>query len=42
MGLIQNIKNALVPGSDETEQLMEWLGIDPKQTKAINETTYFT
>ena len=42
MGLIQNIKNALVPHSDETEQLLQWLGIDPGQTKAINETTYFT
>lgn len=42
MGLMNRIKNALVPGSDETAQLMEWLGIDPKQTKAINETTYFT
>ena len=42
MGIISRIKNSLVPHSDETEQLLRWLGIDDTDTKAISETTYFT
>ena len=42
MGILSRLKNALVPGGDETERLMHWLGIDSSDPKAINETTYFT
>jgi HK97 family phage portal protein len=42
MSILSRIKNAFVPGDAETEQLLEWLGIDRNDPKAISETTYFT
>lgn len=49
MGFFRNIwnvlqsndgKNAVVSMNDE--RLLQWLGIDPEQTQAISEATYFT
>ena len=42
MGIITRLKNALVPGDPDTQKLMDWLGIDSDDPKAIQETTYFT
>lgn len=42
MSILSRVKNALTPGSAETEQLLAWLGIEGTNPKAISETTYFT